>query len=149
MSEIVNRARALRPVIEQLAEDYLDDTQALENTELFPLWKADTWYDQGKRLRHEGDDRLYRVRQGHTSSALYPPGSVGSEALYEEVAEEGQGTKGNPIPYNNNMELEEGKYYIQFEVEYYCFRSTGTAVYNNLADLVNIYVNVVEDEVTE
>ena len=144
MSRPQDRARTLRPVIEQLAEDHLDDTQALENMELFPCWRADTWYDQGKRLRYEGDDRLYRARQGHTSSALYPPGNVGSEALYEELAEEGQGTIDNPIPYNNNMELEEGKYYIQYDVEYYCFRSTGTAVFADLSELIDIYVRVVE-----
>lgn len=48
----------------------------------------------------------------------------------------------NPIPYNNNMELFEGKYYIQNGVTYICIRSTGTAVYNNLADLVGLYVEV-------
>ena len=68
----------------------------------------------------------------------------GSASLYEQVAEHGQGTKDNPIPYNNNMKLEEGKYYIQYDVEYYCFRSTGTAVYSDLSALIEIYVKVVQ-----
>ena len=83
------------------------------------------------------------MRQTHTSSEIYPPGSPGTEALYAEVEEPGQGdTPDNPIPYNNNMELIEGKYYEQFSVVYICTRSTGVPVYNNLADLVGIYVDI-------
>ena len=123
------------------ASSSLSDVDALDAIELFEEWEPDTEYPQFKRLRYDGT--LYRVRQLHTSSALYPPGSTGSEALYEEVAEPGQGdTPDNPIPYNNNMELFEGKYYSQNNVVYICTRSTGTAVFNPLADLVGIYVEV-------
>ena len=138
--DVVRRARVLRPAIEKLAEN-LTDEQALELTELFPHWDADGHqYRTGDRFQYE--DKLYKVRQDHTSQPNWTPDIT--PALYEEVAEEGKGTKDNPIPYNNNMELEEGKYYIQYDVEYYCFRSTGTAVYNNLTDLLGIYVEVVE-----
>lgn len=134
------RARAMRAEMYKEGETFTDE-KALSLPEFYPFWKPDTEYEMGKRLRHE--DKLYRVRQLHTSSALYPPGSTGSEALYAEVEKPGQGdTPDNPIPYNNNMELFEGKYYSQFDVVYHCFRSTGTAVYNNLADLVNLYVEV-------
>lgn len=138
------RARILRPLIEEAAES-LSDAKALQGIELFKHWVADHDYVADERFQFDG--RLYRVRQAHHSQENWTPDIT--PALYEEVAEEGQGTKDNPIPYNNNMELEEGKYYIQYDVEYYCFRSTGIAVYNDLADLVNIYVNVVEDEVAE
>lgn len=121
----------------------LSDGDALDATALFPAWKADTWYDMDYRIQHNG--KLYKVRQGHTSSTLYEPGAVGSEALYAEVETPGQGdTPDNPIPYNNNMELIEGKYYTQGGIVYVCIRSTGVAVYNNLADLVHIYVEVYE-----
>ena len=137
---LVGRARTIRREMEAEAVSWTD-AKALELPEFYPLWKPDTEYEKGKRLRHE--DKLYRVRQLHTSSALYPPGSTGSEALYAEVEKPGQGdTPDNPIPYNNNMELFEGKYYSQFDVVYHCFRSTGTAVYNDLSDLVGIYVEV-------
>lgn len=142
MKDVVRRARVLRPVIEKLAEENLTDNEALESIELFKNWDGNGHqYKTGDRFQY--DDKLYKVRQDHTSQPNWTPDIT--PALCEEVSEEGQGTKDNPIPYNNNMELEEGKYYIQFNVEYYCFRSTGTAVYNNLADLVNIYVNVVEE----
>lgn len=120
----------------------LSDADALEGIEMFPNWKPYTFYATiGERLRHEG--KLYKVRQPHTSSDLYAPGSTGSEALYAEVEKPGQGdTPDNPIPYNNNMELIESKYYSQNDVVYICTRSTGVPVYNNLADLVGLYVEV-------
>lgn len=73
---------------------------------------------------------------------MYTPGP-GTEALYSEVsADEQAGTFDNPIPYNNNMELNAILYYSQNGVVYRCIRDTGIPVYNNLADLVGIYVEV-------
>ena len=121
----------------------LSDTDALDGIELFPAWVADKWYDMDYRIQHGG--KLYKVRQGHTSSELYEPGAVGSEALYAEVERPGEGdTPDNPIHYNNNMELFEGKYYEQASIVYICVRSTGTPVFNNLAELVHLYVEVYE-----
>ena len=137
--ETLNRIRRLI----YKASASLSDSDALDGIELFPAWKPDTWLDLDERIRHNG--KLYKVRQGHTSSTIYEPGAVGSEALYAEVEKPGQGdTPDNPIPYNNNMELIEGKYYTQGGIVYVCIRSTGVAVYNNLADLVHIYVEVYE-----
>ena len=131
----------LRQLIVKASES-LTDTEALQGVELFDEWNGNgIEYSAGKRLRYNGI--LYKVKQAHTSQSDWTPDITAS--LYEQVAEPGQGTKDNPIPYNNNMALEEGKYYIQFDVEYLCFRSTGVAVHNNLADLVNLYVNIVED----
>lgn len=140
MRDVVERARELRVTIEEIAES-MTDKKALHNIELFPHWNDDHDYEVGDRFQYDG--RLYRSRQTHHSQENWTPDIT--PALYEEVAEEGQGTRDNPIPYNNNMELVEGLYYTQSDVLYLCFRSTGVAVYNNLADLVGIYVNVVED----
>lgn len=121
----------------------LSDGDALDATALFPAWVADKWYDMDYRVQHGG--KLYKVRQGHTSSTLYEPGAVGSEALYAEVERPGQGdTPDNPIEYNNNMELHKGKYYSQYDVTYICVRSTGVAVYSDLQHLVHNYVEVYE-----
>lgn len=138
MSEIVDRARELRQTIEAIAET-MTDTKALQNIELFKHWEADREWKVDERFQWDG--RLYKVRQAHTSQAHYTPDMT--PALCEEVAEEGQGTIDNPIPYNNNMALEEGKYYIQNGVKYYCFRDTGVPVYNDLSALVGLYVNEV------
>ena len=134
-----DRARQLRPYIEEAAAS-LPDEDALEAVELFPAWMPDTLYERGIRLQYGG--KLWRVEQTHTSQAIYPPGP-GTEALYSEVEQPGQGdTPDNPIPYNNNMKLHKDKYYSQFDVVYICILDTGVPVYNNLADLVHLYVEV-------
>lgn len=133
-------ARKLRKMIEKTAVT-LTDSEAYDVAELFPMWKTDTAYQTGDRVQYEG--KLYKCLQSHTSQADWIPTEAVS--LWTEVAEPGQGdTPDNPIPYNNNMELVEGKYYSQNDVVYICFRSTGVPVYNNLADLVGLYVNVYE-----
>lgn len=133
-------ARKLRKAIEKTAVT-LTDSEAYDVAELFPMWKADTEYAVGDRVQYES--KLYKCLQGHTSQADWIPTTAYS--LWAAVEEPGQGdTPDNPIPYSGNMELFEGKYYSQFEVVYICFRSTGVPVYNNLADLVGLYVNVYE-----
>lgn len=135
-----DKARQLRPLLIK-ASASLSDEDALEAVEFYDRWKADTEYPAEKRLQHEGE--LYRVRQLHTSQAIYPPGSPGTEALYARVERPGQGdTPDNPIPYEGNLELYEGKYYAQDGVTYICTRSTGTPVYHPLAQLVGLYVEV-------
>ena len=133
-------ARKLRKAIEKTAVT-LTDSEAFDVAELFPMWKAEHEYAVGDRVQYES--KLYKCLQAHTSQEDWTPDTAVS--LWVEVAEPGQGdTPDNPIPYNNNMELFEGKYYSQNDVVYICFRSTGVPVYNNLADLVGLYVNVYE-----
>lgn len=119
----------------------LEDEKAMEVPELFPLW-AD---QMGKQLkageRYTYRRRLYKVLQDHTAQASWAP-DVAASLFTEVAASPEQGTRENPIPYNNNMELVEGLYYSQDGVTYLCIRSTGVPVYNNLADLVNLYVQV-------
>ena len=79
MSEIVNRARALRPVIEELAEEHLDDAKAFENTELFPSWSGDSVeYKPGFRVRYEG--QLYKCigNASHISQPSWNPADATS-----------------------------------------------------------------------
>ena len=136
-----DEARRIRPLIVK-ASASLSDEDALKAVKLFDRWAADTEYPADKRLQHEGE--LYRVRQLHTSQAIYPPGSPGTEALYARVERPGQGdSPEDPIPYEGNLELYEGKYYAQDGVTYICTRSTGTPVYHPLSALVGLYVEVV------
>lgn len=130
--------RKLKEMVHKASES-LPDEDALEAVELFPVWQTDTDYTAGDR-RRDGD-RLYKCRQAHHSQPDWSPSTT--PALWEEVAKPGDGSHDNPIHYNNNMALENGKYYTQFDVLYLCFRDTGTAVYNDLKDLVGLYVEVV------
>ena len=49
----------------------------------------------------------------------------------------------DPIPYDGNMALMAGLYYIQNGVTYLCNRDTINPVYNALVDLVGVYVEAV------
>ena len=119
----------------------LTDTEALEAVALFPAWTVGVAYTKDERLQYDG--KLYKVVQAHTSQADWTPDVT--PALFAEVAAQGQGdTPDNPIPYNNNMELVKEKYYSQSGVVYVCFRDTGIPVYNDLKDLVGLYVSVWE-----
>lgn len=141
-------ADALPEVINDIP---LSATEALERKMHYPEWggagapfgKA---VDKGFRLRHRmsvaEDYTLYEAIQPHTLSEQWIPG-VGTESLYKVVQEEHKGTKDDPIPYNNNMELENGKHYSQNGIIYLCTRDTGTPVYADLKDLVDIYVQKV------
>ena len=63
--------------------------------------------------------------------------------MWEYINEAHDGSKYDPIPYDGNMELSEGLYYSQNGILYRCTRSTGQPVYNALAELVGLYVEVV------
>ena len=133
------KARALRPLIEK-AVSSLTDEDALEAVELFEHWKAGMDVVTGDRLSY--NDVLYKVLQSHTTQEGWEP-DVAVSLFTVVVVDEEQGTKDNPIPYSGNMALEAGLYYTQDGVEYLCFRDTGIPVYNALADLVGLYVEVV------
>ena len=121
----------------------LTDTDALDAVALFPAWAVGVYYEADTRIRY--GEKLYKVVQAHTSQADWLPEDT--PALYTEVAAPGQGdTPDNPIPYTGNMALEKDKYYSEDGIIYICFRDSGIALHNRLADLVLIYVNVYQPE---
>ena len=122
----------------------LTDNESLKYKIFYPVWEdlIGTEVDAGFKFTYK--DTLYRVKQKHTLSLEWNPES-GTESLYEEVNETNAGTLEDPIPYNNNMELEINMHYSQNGIIYLCFRGTEQPVYQNLEDLVGIYVNKVEE----
>ena len=135
---VLNAEKSVRAGIQTMG---LTDTESLKVKDLYPEWesKMGQQVNAGEKYRYDG--RLWKVLQQHTVQEEWKPGE-GTESLYTEVVESHAGTKEDPIPYGNNMELEEGKYYSQDGVTYICTRDTGIPVYNPLADLVGIYVEV-------
>lgn len=118
----------------------LTDKESLQVIDWFPVWKANVELKTGEKISYNG--KLYEILQDHTSQDGWEP-SINTASLFKEVAiNDTFGTKDNPIEYNNNMALESGKYYIQNNITYLCTRDTGTAVYNDLAALIDIYVIV-------
>ena len=130
--------------IKQLLQEQVKqqtDEKALENIELFPTWqsKLGVQVNQGERLYF--DDKLYKVLQTHTPQEQWRPDTTAS--LYVQVVIEGeQGTIDNPIPFEVNMELVEGKYYTEDGVKYLCVRALAQSVWH-LAELVGNYVEIV------
>lgn len=138
------RALQLRPVMEQAAQS-LEDAVALTAVELFPFWKELVkevrTVQKGFRFQHDGS--LYRTEQPeYVFVEYYVPGSAGTESLFSLVDEAHAGTADDPIPYEKNMEIYEGLYYIQNGVLYRCIRSSGQPLYHDLSALVDVYVEV-------
>ena len=125
----------------------LTDEQALEVKEMFPMWDDLIGTDVTAGIRFQYDGKLYEVLQDHTVLTHYQP-CINTAALYKEVVletnEEGElnGTLENPIPYEGNMVLENGKYYTQDGVTYLCTRDSGNPVYHALKDLIGLYVEL-------
>lgn len=141
------RALQLRPIMEQAAQS-LEDAVALTAVELFPQWealvKAGKTVDRGFRFQHS--NKLYRTEQErYTFVEHYVPGSTGTESLFSLVDESHSGSKEDPIPFDKNMEIFEGLYYIQYDVLYRCIRSSGQPLYHDLSLLVGNYVEVVSN----
>lgn len=84
---MISRARAyqLRQMIVK-ASASLDDEDALEAIELFPVWQSDTDYAVDVRVRY--GEKLYRCVQEHTSQTDWTPDAT--PALWTEVAKPGE-----------------------------------------------------------
>ena len=122
----------------------LTDQQALSVKSLYPKWETFINQKLEKDYKVLYQDKLYKVKQEISKVLENQPPSVDTAALYEEINEVNAGTLEDPIPYNNNMELEEGKYYSQNGVTYKCTRNTEQAVYHDLSALVGTYVEVAQ-----
>lgn len=117
----------------------VDDATAVRMVAFYPEWAKDTAYTVGYKVQYLG--KLYKVVQAHTSQETWTPDITAS--LYTRIDEVHDGTKYDPIPYEGNMALVNGKYYIEDGVTYLCNRDTGNPVYNKLSELVGIYVEVI------
>lgn len=151
-AEVLERTRPLSfsevqemMVRQQINTLTVDDQTAVRMTEFYPEWKdiiGKTVDKSGYKFQHNG--KLYKtIPATHTFQSDWVPG-VGTESIYTRIDEEHAGTLADPIPYDGNMALTAGMYYTQGGVVYLCNRDTGQPVYNALADLVGLYVEVAE-----
>lgn len=156
---IINHVRRLKRTKELIKQNTremndlaLAAVDALEVVDWFPTWGVDEGFREGetikKNTKFQYEGKLFACLQDHTIMPHYYP-SINTASLYVEVtpeytdAGEEMGTLENPIEYNGNMVLENGKYYSQDGVTYLCNRDTINPVYHALKDLVGIYVEVV------
>lgn len=72
---LIELARKLRPLIEK-ASASLDDVDALEAVQLFPVWAKDGVYAEGERVRYNGV--LYRCITPHSAQEAWNPADAHS-----------------------------------------------------------------------
>lgn len=150
--QVINQVQRLKRTdelikrnIEEMNSLNLSAVEALEVKNWYPIWGETENFREGDTItagtKMQYGDKLWEALQDHTLMGIYPP-SIDTASLYKEVTEEDDniGTIDNPIAYNGNMALEEGKYYTQNGVTYLCTRDTINPVYADLAGLVGIYV---------
>jgi hypothetical protein len=123
-------------ITQQINTLTVDDNTALRMIEFYPQWTPNTAYAAGFKLTYKG--KLWRVLQAHTSQLSWEPDNAAS--LWEQIVRGYTGEETDPIPYEGNMRLENGKHYIQNNVIYKCTRDTGNPVYHALKDLIGLYV---------
>lgn len=135
--EVVIKLKAL--LQEQVTNQ--SDEEALNNIELFPTWisKMGESVSVGERLYHDG--KLWKVIQSHTVQESWKPDMATSLFVQVQIESE-QGTKDNPIPFSFNMELVEGKYYLDEGVTYLCIESLNQCLWH-LSDIPR-YAQAVE-----
>lgn len=125
-------------IAQQINSLVVDDNTALRMTEFYPEWAVNVTYSVDFKVQRNG--KLWRVIQAHTSQNGWEPENAAS--LWAEINETHSGTIDDPIPYSGNMALENGKHYMQDYDVYLCNRDTVNPVYNALADLVGLYVEI-------
>lgn len=130
---------------EQINTLSIDDSISLKMIDYYPTWEDLMGQQATKDFKFTYQGKLYKVIQGHTFSSAWIPNN-GTESLYIRIDEEHDGDVYDPIPYEGNMVLVNGKYYTQDNVVYLCFRDTVNQVNNPLSELVSIYVTVVNTE---
>ena len=151
---LINQSKRLERMTQLLEEEKkefknrgLSAVDMIKHQQFAPKWGEDIKEGdsvvKGDKFTYNG--KLWAVLQDHTILAHYEP-SINTAALYVEVTpdynEQGEelGTLDNPIPYEGNMVLENGKYYLQGGVTYLCTRDSGNPVYHALKDLLGLYV---------
>lgn len=122
----------------------IEDSVSVRMIEYYPDFSEIIGQEVKQGFKFTCQGKLYKTRQPKLTiqSHYYP--QTGTESLYEVINEQYDGDICDPIPYDGNMSLENGKYYTQNGVTYLCNRDTGQAVYNPLSELVGLYVKVIE-----
>lgn len=121
-------------LVNRLVSEYLSSNPIIESDPTVPDWAK-----QPDKLSYSADE-VGAIAQTELQAAV----DTALEQAKASGAFDGvhDGTQYDPIHYDGNMTLESGKYYIQDYVIYQCTRDTGIPVFNPLAELVGIYVEI-------
>ena len=132
----------LRLLVPDKIADVPDET-AIHMVEYFPHWEdlLGQYVEAGTRVYDNG--YLWKVIQAHTFSTEWRP-EVATSLFTKVQIQQEQGTIDNPIEYSINMELIQGKYYVENGILYLCIRPLAQSVWA-LSALVGNYVEVVSE----
>lgn len=122
-----------------------DDATALSGKELYPEWDKDIdikqeMIDKGEN-RYRYGDKLYKCKKAHTTQADWTPDIT--PALWDVIDVDHAGTLDDPIPYDPNMVVYNGKYYTYDGIVYKCIRDSGIPLYTTPDALLNNYFELV------
>ena len=134
----IEQAKKLRSIVEKAMQS-VEGNDALTAKCMYPEWEPGGDYAASFKVKR--NDKLYRCIQAHTSAAGWEPENAPS--LWERINEVHSGELSDPIPYEGNMALTAGLYYIQDGMVYLCIRDTLSPVYTALAELTGLYVELV------
>lgn len=124
----------------------IPDQEALDCISIFPEWESYIGKSMPEGVRTQYEGKLYKSRQEiPTVLANQPPG-IETAALYVVIDQEHEGTLEDPIPYDQMMEVFNGKHYLEDGIIYKCIRDSGQPLYATCASLVGNYFEVAEEE---
>lgn len=132
-----------REATEKINTYELTDEEALQVKRRYPEWSTGLDVKVGEKYQYQGE--LWEVVQEHTTQLGWEP-SLETASLWKRIDEEHAGTLEDPIPYAAPMELFNGKYYVEGDIIYLCNRDSGIPLSHTLAELVGLYVEVVNQE---
>lgn len=125
VAAVRNLMTATKAGIQQMK---LSASEALRIADMYPDWSAGIDVKVGERYNYGG--KLWEVLQAHTTQEGWEPGTA-TLALFVAVdAMAHAGTLEDPVPYEQGMALELGKYYTQYGVVYECIQASGALVYD-------------------
>ena len=144
MGKWLDEAKRIKPYVRKAVQS-LPEQDALQVKTLYPTWEelVELGYveaDEGYKFLY-GEDLYKCINANPTFQSDWVPG-IDTASLYTRIDETHAGTFEDPIPYDGNMELFNGKYYSQSGIVYKCIRDTEAPVYHDLTELVGLYVEV-------
>ena len=145
LPEVKSEIQQAAVLVARMQAQSLDDAQALAVKAIYPQWQEIIGQTVALGFKFQHGEKLYKtIQDSLLIQEQYIPGE-GTESLHAVIDETHAGTQEDPIPYSGNMALENGKYYSQDGVIYLCNRDTEIPVYQDLKDLVGLYVETVTE----
>lgn len=121
----------------------LPDEEAVKIPYCYPKWESFKGARLEKDQRIEYVGKLWKTRAVIDPVLEHQPPSIETSSLYLRIDETHAGTIDDPIPYDLNMAVLEGLYYIENELVYKCIRTSENPLYATCESMIGNYFEVV------